>query len=99
MAAIACPIRESGFVAGHGFAGANDAASPFPAEVSAFESALQEWELQVTKWETIAEDLLNDAVKRQVLLDQAPQNIKTQLVLAGHESYDDPRGALLSYLV
>ena len=71
----------------------------FPAEASAFETALQEWELQVTKWESIAEDLLNDGVKRQVLLDQAPSTIRTQLVLAGHTNYDDLRAALLSYMV
>ena len=64
--------------------------APFPAEASAFEAALQQWELLVSKWESIAEDLLNDGVKRQVLLDQAPANIRSQLVLAGYTNYDCP---------
>ena len=61
--------------------------------------ALNEWEHLVQRWEVLANDILNDAVKRQILLDMAPAGIRVQLTLAGHSSYEALRSAIMSYLV
>ena len=61
--------------------------------------ALNEWEHLVQRWEALANDTLNDAVKRQILLDMAPAGIRVQLTLAGHSSYEALRSAIMSYLV
>ena len=45
--------------------------TPFAQDALGFETVLKDWELQVSKWESMASDLLNDAVKRQVLQEQA----------------------------
>ena len=44
----------------------------FPQDSGGFEVALNEWEHLVQRWEVLANDILNDAVKRQILLDMAP---------------------------
>ena len=51
------------------------------------------------RWETMAVDTLNDSVKRQIIMEQSPQQIRTQLTLQGHRSYDNLRTAVLSYMV
>ena len=71
----------------------------FPLESGGFEVALNEWEHLVQRWEVLANDILNDAVKRQILLDMAPAGIQLQLTLAGHSSYEALRSAIMSYLV
>ena len=43
----------------------------FPQDAAGFEVARNEWEHLVQRWEILATDLLNDAVKRQILLDMA----------------------------
>ena len=71
----------------------------FPETAPEFEAALQDWELLVGRWESMANDVLNDSVKRQILLEQAPANIRLQLTLAGRPDYPTLRGALLTYLM
>ena len=71
----------------------------FPLDCGGFEVALNEWEHLVQRWEVLANDILNDAVKRQILLDMAPAGIRVQLTLAGHSSYEALRSAIMSYLV
>ena len=60
---------------------------------------MNEWEHLVQRWEVLANDILNDAVKRQILLDMDPAGIRVQLTLAGHSSYEALRSAIMSYLV
>ena len=50
------------------------------------------------RWEVLASDILNDAVKRQILLDMAPAGIPVQLTLAGHSNCEALRSAIMSYL-
>ena len=38
---------------------------PFPQDTTGFETALQDWELLTARWESMAVDTLNDAVRRQ----------------------------------
>ena len=68
---------------------------PFPQDTTGFETALQDWELLTTRWENMAVDMLNDAVRRQFLLEQTPQSIRMQLTLQGPDSYE----AVLNYMV
>ena len=71
----------------------------FPQDSGGFEVTLNEWEHLVQRWESLANDILNDAVKRQILLDMAPACIRVQLTLAGHSSHEALRAAIVSYLV
>ena len=71
----------------------------FPQDSGGCEVTLNEWEHLVQRWEVLANDILNDAVKRQILLDMAPVGIRVQLTLAGHSSYETLRSAIMSYLV
>ena len=71
----------------------------FPQDSGGFEVALNEWEHLVQRWDVLANDILNDAVKRQVLLDMAPAGVRVQLTLAGHTNYEALRSAIMSYLV
>ena len=66
----------------------------FPQDAGGFEVALNEWAHLVQRWEIFTSDLLNDAVKRQILLDIAPLGIRVQLTLAGHQSYETLRRTL-----
>ena len=59
---------------------------------------MNEWEHVVQGWEVLANDLLSDAVKRQILLDVVPPGNRVQLTFAGHQSYDTLRSAIMSYL-
>ena len=71
----------------------------FPEGAQSFESALQDWELLVHRWENMANDVLNDSVKRQILLEQSPASIRMQLTLAGHPDYRTLKQALMEYLM
>ena len=71
----------------------------FAQDALGFETALKDWELQVSKWESMASDLLNDAVKRQVLQEQAPAAIRLQIMMQGHDAYDRMHNAVLGYVV
>ena len=55
----------------------------FPEGAQSFESALQDWELLVHRWENMANDVLNDSVKRQILLEQSPASIR----IAAHSGW------------
>ena len=72
---------------------------PFAQDSVGFETAIKDWELLVAKWETMASDVLNDAVKRQILQEQAPTAIRLQVMMQGHVAYGDMRRAVLSYVV
>ena len=61
----------------------------FPQESGKFEEALTAWEQKIDKWETLAQDILNDAIKRQILIEQAPAGIRVHLTLQGHRTYAD----------
>ena len=71
----------------------------FPTDALGFENALKDWELQVTRWESMASEKLNDSVKRQILQEQAPSAIKMQLLTQTFTDYEDMRGVVLSYVV
>ena len=47
----------------------------------------------------MASDLLNDAVKRQVLQEQAPAAIRLQIMMQGRDNYDRMSNAVLGYVV
>ena len=65
----------------------------FPQDSGGFEVALNEW--NTSSWN----DILNDAIKRQILLDMAPAGIRVQLASAGHSNYEALRSAIMSYHV
>ena len=53
----------------------------------------------MTKWESMASDTLNEAVKRQVLQEQAPTAIRMQLMMQGLDNYEDMRKVVLGYVL
>ena len=71
----------------------------FPQDSGGFEVALNEREHLVQRWEVLANDILNDAVKRQILIDMAPAGIRVQLTLAGHSNCEALRSAIMLYFV
>ena len=73
--------------------------SAFPADAQGFEAALVSWELLISRWEIKSEDILNDSVKRQILMEQSPSTIKVQLTLQGYKTYEGLRAAVLGYVV
>merc|ERR1712194_259696 len=48
-----------------------------PARRSWFRGVALELELLVQRWETMAVDTMNDSVKRQIIMEQSPQQICT----------------------
>ena len=73
--------------------------SKFPEDSLGFENALKDWELTVTRWESMAGEKLNDQVKRQILQEQAPHGIRMQLLLQNFIDYDDMRTTVLNFVV
>ncbi len=71
----------------------------FPGDALGFESALKDCELLVTTWQTMADERLSDAVKRQILEEQAPRAIKMQLLMESLIDYDDMRSTVFNYVV
>ena len=67
----------------------------FPQDSGGFEVASNEWEHLVQRWKVLDNDILNDAVKRQILLDMAPSRIWAQLTLARHSNYEALRSAIM----
>ena len=62
------------------------------------EEALVRWELDVSRWEAAANDVLLDSVKLAVLLEQAPPPMRQHLVLQGFRAYRAARDALSTNL-
>ena len=71
----------------------------FGEKAAEFEIHLQEWEQKISKWETMADDILNDSVKRQILLEMSPPSVRMQLTMQAHPSYQALKTALMSYLM
>ena len=47
---------------------------PFPSELTAHEIALDEWQENIRKWESISGDRFNASMKKAIFLDRAPFN-------------------------
>ena len=71
----------------------------FPEDSLGFENALKDWELTVSRWESMAGEKLNDQVKRQILQERAPHGIRMQLLLQTFLDYDDMRTTVLNFVV
>ena len=48
----------------------------FPSELTEYEIALDEWQKNIRKWETISGDLLNESMKKTIFLDKAPLSVR-----------------------
>lgn len=66
------------------YEGASAGPQFFPTDAPGFESALQEWELRVSRWEVLAPNTLNDAVKRQILIAQSPAQVRLRNVVLAY---------------
>ena len=99
LAAAAGTLRARYDLTLGGHAAADLAAQKFPEDALGFENALKDWELQVTRWESMAGEKLNDMVKRQILQEQAPHGIRMQLLLQTFIDYDDMRTTVITYVV
>lgn len=67
----------------------------FPPDAAGFENALASWENKVSKWDSLAVDVLNDAIKRQVLIERGPPGIRVHLTPQGHATYPLLRQAVV----
>ena len=70
----------------------------WPKDAVAWEEALIAWELLIGRWEQQAIEILSDAIKIQVVVAQAPKEIRTQIMLQNHVRYHEVREAITSYL-
>ena len=48
---------------------------PFPSELMAYEIALDEWQENIRKWESISGDRFNVSMKKAIFLDKAPSTV------------------------
>ena len=72
---------------------------PFPENVTGFEEALSKWELTISRWESSANDSLNEGVKIALLLKMALESLRQSLHLQGHTSYPAARAAVVNALL
>ena len=51
----------------------------FPSDLTAYEIALDEWQENIRKWESISGDRLNVSVKNALFIDKAPSSVRVPL--------------------
>ena len=54
----------------------------FPPDLRGIQTEVQDWDLPISKKETMAEDILNRAVKRQIVVGQSPPEIRTAVAVS-----------------
>jgi hypothetical protein len=70
----------------------------WPKDAVGFEEALGAWEIIVIRYETATGERLQEQIKLQVLIGQAPKEIRTQLLLQSYATYEAARNAVMAYL-
>ena len=72
---------------------------PLSENVTGFEEALSKWELTISRWESAANDSLNEGVKVALVLKMAPESLRQNLHLQGHTSYSAACAAVVNALL
>ena len=70
----------------------------FPSELTAYEIAMDEWQENIRKWETISGDLFNESMKKAIFLDKAPSTVRISLQIQSLDTFESMTAVTLQFL-
>ena len=73
-------------------------AKTFPSELTAYEIALDEWQENIRKWESISGDHFNVSMKTALFLDKAPTNVRVPLQMQNLATFEAMTAVTLQFL-
>ena len=73
-------------------------AKTFPSELTAYEIALDEWQENIRKWESISGDRFNASMKKALFLDKAPTNVRVPLQMQNLATFEAMTAVTLQFL-
>ena len=73
-------------------------AKTFPSELTAYEIALDEWQENIRKWESISGDRFNVSMKKALFLDKAPMNVRVPLQMQNLATFEAMTAVTLQFL-
>ena len=73
-------------------------AQQLPSELTAYETALAEWEETIRKWEMISGDHFNPSMKKALFIDKAPMTVKMLLQMQNLDDYAQMTQTTLQFL-
>ena len=71
---------------------------PFPSEITAYEIALDEWQENIRKWESISGDRFNVSMKKTFFLDKAPSTVRIPLQMQSLDTFEAMTAVILQFL-
>ena len=73
-------------------------AKTFPSELTAYEIALDEWQENIRKWESISGDRFNVSMKKALFLDKAPSSVRVPLQMQNLATFEAMTAVTLQFL-
>ena len=73
-------------------------AKTFPSELTAYEIALDEWQENIRKWESISGDRFDVSMKKALFLDKAPTNVRVPLQMQNLATFEAMTAVTLQFL-
>ena len=73
-------------------------AKTFPSELTAYEIALDEWQENIRKFESISGDRFNVSMKKALFLDKAPMNVRVPLQMQNLATFEAMTAVTLQFL-
>ena len=70
----------------------------FPSELTACEIALDEWQQNIRKLESISGDRFNASMKKAILLDKAPSSVRVPLQMRSLDTFEAMTAVNLQFL-
>ena len=69
-----------------------------PSELTAYEIALDEWQENIRKWESIYGDRSNVSMKKAIFLDKAPSSMRIPLQMQSLDTFEAMTAVTLQFL-
>ena len=70
----------------------------FPSELTAYEIALDEWQENIRKWESISGDTFNASMKKAIFLDNTPSSVRVTLQMQSLDTFEAMTAVTLQFL-
>ena len=70
----------------------------FPSELTACEIALDDWQENIRKWESIPGDHFNVSMKKAIFLDKEPSSVRVPLQMQNLDTFDAMTAVTLQFL-
>ena len=70
----------------------------FPSELTAYEIALDEWQENIRKWESISGDRFNVSLEKAIFLDKAPSSVRVPLLMQSLDTFEAMTAVTLQFL-